>query len=66
MPANSGCGRIVLPMAGGGRGRGHRYIVAGAGLRFLYPRGFYPLPFLLLSSTISQEEDRGLAPLCGL
>ena len=31
MPADSGHGRIVLPMVGGGRGRGHKYIVAGAG-----------------------------------
>jgi len=48
MPADSGRGRIVLPVAGGGRGRGRGYTVAGAGLWFVYPRGFYPLPFLLL------------------
>jgi len=51
MPVDSERGRIVLPVAGGGHGRGHRYIVVGAGLRFLYPRGFYPLPFLPTNSS---------------
>jgi len=32
MPADSGRGRIVLPVAGGGRGRGYTFLLAGAGL----------------------------------
>jgi hypothetical protein len=36
----------MLPVAGGGRGRGHEILLAGAGERRHYPRGFCPLPFL--------------------
>jgi hypothetical protein len=32
MPTDSGCERKVLPVAGGGRERGHKNNLAGAGL----------------------------------
>jgi len=50
MPADNGHGRIVLPVAGGGRGWGHRIFFSGAGLWSKYQPGFYPLPSLTRSS----------------
>jgi hypothetical protein len=44
MPADSGHGHRLLPVAGGGRE--HEILLAGAGMRSHYPRGFCPLPFL--------------------
>jgi hypothetical protein len=49
MPADSGCGHRMLPVAGGGRGRGHEILLAGEGERRHYPRGFCPLPFLTVT-----------------
>jgi len=48
MPADSGRGHRMTPVAGDGRGRGHEIFVAGAGTRHWYPRAFCPLPSLLL------------------
>jgi len=50
MPADSGHGHKLLPVAGSGRGCGHKILVAGADMQRYYPRGFCPLPSLVLDS----------------
>jgi hypothetical protein len=44
LPAGRGYGLDTMPMEDGGRGRGHEFCLAGAGITTSYPRAFYPLP----------------------
>ena len=64
VPADSGHGYDFLPVAGSGCGCGYEVLLADSGIQRCYPRGFYPLPSLGRSSSISQriEYDRIASP----
>jgi len=57
MPADSGHGHRLVPVAGGGRGCGHEILLAGAGVGSHYPRGYCPLPFLIVCSGALRLRD---------
>jgi hypothetical protein len=60
LPADSGRGRILLPVADSGHGRGHENTVTGADLRYMYPRRFCPLPF------VDKTDKDGILSMNGL
>jgi hypothetical protein len=62
LPADSGRGQILLPVADSGHGRGHENTVTGADLRYMYPRGFYPLPFVAPFGPANNEEKEDVYP----
>ena len=48
--ADSGYGYCFIPVTGSGRGCGHGFGFAGVDLQSQYPRGFYPLPSIMVDN----------------